>query len=122
MLRIAVALVVALAAERAGAQPTPGEAPADAGYIGRGVVALEIDDCKPIDLGKDEIRKQGFEHYERGETLYIQGDYEGAVRELVYGYCLVPYFTLLKDIGQAYERNLDYEKAIAYLERYVQAV
>lgn len=119
---VAVALVVAFTAGRAGAQPTPSESPADAGYIGRGVVALEIDDCKSIDLGKDEVRKQGFEHYERGETLYIQGDYEGAVREMVYAYCLVPYFTLLKDIGQAYERNLDYEKAIGYLERYVQAV
>ena len=126
--QVAIALAAALAAlvwldaGRAVAQPAPTEAPADAGYIGRGVTALEIDDCKPIDLSKDEIRKQGFEHYERGETLYIQGDYEGAVRELVYGYCLVPYFTLLKDIGQAYERNLDYEKAIAYLERFVQAV
>jgi hypothetical protein len=125
---VAIALAAALGslawrdAGGAAAQPAPTEAPADAGYIGRGVIALEIDDCKPIDLGKDEIRKQGSEHYERGETLYIQGDYDGAVRELVYGYCLVPYFTLLKDIGQAYERNLDYEKAIAYLERFVQAV
>jgi hypothetical protein len=97
--------------------------PADAGYIGREVTALEIDDCRPSELSKSAAEKLGYEHYERGETLYAQGDYEGAVLELIYGYCLAPtYYTLLKDIGQAYERNLDYEKAIGYLERYVQAV
>jgi hypothetical protein len=95
----------------------------DAGYIGREVTPLEIDDCKQTDLTKDEVFKQGSEHYERGETLYVQGDYEGAVRELVYSYCLVPgFYTILKDIGQAYERNLDYERAIGYLERYVKEV
>jgi tetratricopeptide (TPR) repeat protein len=131
--RRALALLVGLAgvvglvgpgARRAAAQPTPGAAaPADAGYIGRDLTPLEIDDCKPIDLSRDEIRKQGSEHYERGVTLYVQGDYEGAVREMVYSYCLVPsYYILLKDIGQAYERNLDYEKAIGYLERYVKAI
>lgn len=103
------------------AQPAP--AAPDAGYIGHEVTQLEIDDCKQTDLSKDELRKQGSEHYDRGETLYLQGDYEGAVREFVYGYCLVPsFYTILKDIGQAYERNLDYEKAIGYLERYVKEV
>jgi len=95
----------------------------DTGYIGREVTALEIDDCKQTELTRQQIQKQGFEHFDRGSTLYAQGDYEGAVRELVYSYCLVPsLYTILKDIGQAYERNLDYEKAIGYLERYVKAV
>jgi hypothetical protein len=95
----------------------------DAGYIGRAATALEVDDCKPIELSRQQIQKQGFEHFDRGQTLYAQGDYEGAVRELVYSYCLAPtlYF-ILKDIGQAYERNLDYEKAVGYLERYVREV
>ena len=35
---------------------------------------------------------------------------------------MVPYYAVLKDIGQAYERSLDYEKAIGYLERYVSAI
>ena len=99
------------------------DAPPDSGYVGREITPLEIDDCKQTDLTRDEVTRQGSEHYERGETLYVQGDYEGAVGELVYSYCLVPaFYTILKDIGQAYERNLDYEKAIGYLERYVQAV
>jgi tetratricopeptide (TPR) repeat protein len=128
--RAALALIAAALAAQAGraaAQPrseNPARDPApDAGYIGREVTRLEIDDCKQTDLGKDEVFKQGSEHYERGETLYVQGDYEGAVRELVYSYCLVPgFYTILKDIGQAYERNLDYEQAIGYLERYVKEV
>lgn len=117
------------AASRPGATSAAGAGPAatvtapDAGYIGREVTPLEIDDCKQTELTKGEVFKQGSEHFERGETLYVQGDYEGAVRELVYSYCLVPsFYTLLKDIGQAYERNLDYEKAIGYLERYVKEV
>jgi hypothetical protein len=113
-----------LAPGRAFAQSIAPAAPtADAGYIGREVTPLEIDDCKPIDLTREQIQAQGAEHYARGEVLYRQGDYDGAVRELVYSYCLVPtFFTILEDIGQAYERKLDYEKAIGYLERYVREV
>ncbi len=138
MTRPAIAvLVVAALAVRAAAQPaaaprvpasTPGAASApaaapDTGYIGRDITPLEIDDCRSTELTSDEVTRQGSEHYDRGETLYLQGDYEGAVREWVYSYCLVPaFYTILKDIGQAYERNLDYEKAIGYLERYVRAV
>ncbi len=128
---IAVLVVTALAG-RAPAQPapapgapaaTPAAAAPDTGYVGREITPLEIDDCKSTELSSDEVIRQGSEHYDRGETLYVQGDYEGAVRELVYSYCLVPaFYTILKDIGQAYERNLDYEKAIGYLERYVRAV
>jgi hypothetical protein len=108
-------------APAAAAEPAP-EAP-DRGYIGREVTALEIDDCRPNELTREQIQKQGFEHFDRGSNLYAQGDYQGAVRELVYSYCLVPsFYTILKDIGQAYERDLDYERAIGYLERYVRAV
>lgn len=130
-----IAPVIALAAgitagiaRGAAAQPAPAaaapapEAP-DRGYIGREVTALEIDDCRPNELTREQIQKQGFEHFDRGSNLYAQGDYQGAVREMVYSYCLVPsFYTILKDIGQAYERDLDYEKAIGYLERYVREV
>lgn len=123
---LALALVVIAVGTppgRATAQPTPGTERSDVGYIGREVTSLEVDDCKQTELAQDQIFKQGSEHYKRGAILYEQGDYEGAVLEFVYGYCLVPsFYTLLKDIGQAYERNLDYEKAIGYLERYVREV
>jgi hypothetical protein len=121
-LALILAATAALAPRPAAAQGAAPSQP-DVGYIGRGVTPLEVDDCKPIDVAEGEAQQQGFEHYDRGETLYAQGDYEGAVLELVYAYCLVPsYYMLLKDIGQAYERNLDYEKAIGYLERFVREV
>jgi tetratricopeptide (TPR) repeat protein len=126
VLIVASGVTSGLAPSLAAAQPAvasePSTAP-DAGYIGREVTRLEIDDCRQTELTREQVQKQGSEHYERGATLYAQGDYEGAVREFVYGYCLVPsFYSLLKDIGQAYERNLDYEKAIGYLERYVREV
>lgn len=91
---------------------------------------LAIDDCPVLDptLTPEQLRRRGSERYSRGETLYVQGDYKGAVQELIASYCVVPpgdrsaFFPILKDIGQAYERDLDYEMAIAYLERYVAAV
>jgi hypothetical protein len=44
-------------------------------------------DCAPTELTKSEMFKRGSEHFERGGTLYVQGDYEGAVKALVYSYC-----------------------------------
>lgn len=124
--RLAILVLIGLAAH-VHAQPVIKEdpQPRDAGYIGgRLIPILEIDDCRQLDpkLTQDQIRAQASEHYQRGETLYLQGDYDGAVTELVAAYCLSPYYTILKDIGQAYERSLEYEKAIGYLERYIAAV
>ena len=114
MTRVALAAVMVLAciAGRARAQST--------GFLDKDVAKLEIDACTPDkDATTDELRKRGAEHYSRGEVLYLQGDYKGAVLELVASYCEIPYYSILKDIGQAYERQLEYAKAIAYLERYV---
>jgi hypothetical protein len=122
-------LAVLAAPSPAAAQPVPDPAapapvaPPDTGYIGRELTRLEVDDCRQIELTPQQIQQQAFEHFDRGSTLYAQGDYEGAVRELAYSYCLVPsQYTILKDLGQAYERNLDYERAIGYLERYVKEI
>ncbi len=112
--------MVAIAATRAHAQSQS----AAGGYIGKGPPKLEIDDCPVRDpaLTDELLRQQGAEHYTRGETLYLQGDYLGAVEELVASYCKIPYYSILKDIGQAYERTLEYELAIAYLERYIREI
>jgi hypothetical protein len=84
---------------------------------------LEIDDCaaKP-QAPVERLRQLAGEHYDRGDVLYVQGDYVGAVSELVSSYCLIPHYRVLKDIGQAYERQLEYSRAIAYLRRYVAGV
>lgn len=112
-----VVLVIAASAGFARAQvPTR-----EGGFISKAAPKLKIDDCPIRDpaLTDDQLRAQGAEHYTRGETLYLQGDYLGAVDELIASYCKIPYYSILKDIGQAYERQLEYELAIAYLERYI---
>lgn len=121
-MKILVAIAVSIVCASAHAQPADPRQ-RDAGYIGKDIPLLEIDDCPPPpSVSPEQLRKIGFEHFDRGEVLYVQGDYKGAVKELVAAYCIVPFYRLLKDIGQAYERELDYERAIAYLERYVMAV
>jgi hypothetical protein len=121
-MRIVVAILALWAATPAAAQP-------DSGFIGKVSAQLEIDDCPRADPAASEaqLTARFGALYERGEVLYLQGDYPGAVRELVSGYCVAGGFgrgrevryQLLKDIGQAYERNLDYEKAIGYFERFI---
>jgi hypothetical protein len=108
-------LVIALCSHARAQSDTRSE-----GYIGKDATVLEVDDCPPPpQVPPDQLLKIGGEHFSRGEVLYIQGDYRGAVKELVAAYCIKPFYTILKDIGQAYERELDYERAIGYLERYV---
>ena len=122
MLRPALAtlFVLAAAAPVARAQPSDGGQP-DTGYIGRRV-ALEIDDCPPVpDLPPKKIGALSYERYQRGSVLHVQGDYEAAVDELISAYCLAPQVSgsMLVDIAQSYERMVQYEKAVAYFERYV---
>src|ERR1700733_14573 len=117
-----VVLAIVVLPARVHAQPAE-SSQRDSGYIGKDIPLLEIDDCRPAPpVPEDQLRRIVSEHYQRGEVLYVQGYYPGAVEELVASYCLIPYYTILKDIGQAYERELDYEKAIAYLQRYALAV
>ena len=138
LVRSFAAVVVLASAAAASAQPVaqppaqpavqPAQPASDTGFIGKGVAHLEIDDCPVGDPAASEAqltsRFDGL--YERGEVLYAQGDYPGAVRELISGYCVAGQleagrkvrYNLLKDIGQAYERSLDFEKAIAYFERF----
>jgi hypothetical protein len=111
-------LVLLAVASVAYAQPAPERR--DAGFIGQDVPVLEIDDCPPLpQMTSDKRAEIGSEHFERGLVLYTQGDYQGAVDELVAAYCTQPAYSVLKDIGQAYERELQYGKAIAYFRRYV---
>lgn len=120
-MKVLAALAV-LIAPAAAARADSG-APDQGGFIGQDRARLEIDNCPPVPGVADaELQKIAREHYERGEVLYVQGDYEGAVLELASSYCLTPYYTILKDIGQAYERLLRYGDALAYFERYVMAV
>jgi hypothetical protein len=80
----------------------------------------EVDSCPPRPgLDDKTLERRMIDHYERGVVLYEQGDYDGAVREFVTAYCDSPHPSMFYNIGQAYERKLDYEKAVAYLERFI---
>ena len=85
---------------------------------------LDIDDCPKPDEGltQQDLLKRGSERFDRGNTLYLQGDYQGSVKELVGAYCTIPFPSILKNVGQSFERLLEYEKAIAYLQRYADTI
>ena len=113
------AQVLWLCAAAIAAAPAPAAADDD-GFLGARRLALAIDDCPPRPTVADAARAERFtEHYNRGVVLYVQGDYDGAIVELVAAHCLIAKPSLLKDIAQAYERSVRYEHAIAYLERFV---
>lgn len=121
VLAVAVALLGSgpLAAQPIRADDEPPARPDD-GFLGVRRVALAIDDCPLVpDLTAAARDAVAGEHYYRGDVLYVQGDYEGAARELIASYCLNPIPVLLKNIGQSYERMVQYEQATAYFERYV---
>ncbi len=112
--------IVAVAPAVAAAQPSQGPGDDD-GYIGRRE-KLEIDDCPPApDLPPKKIGALSYERYQRGSVLHVQGDYDAAVEQLISAYCLAPQVSgsMLVDIAQSYERMVQYEKAVAYFERYV---
>lgn len=90
------------------------------GAMIRGTGTNEVDSCEPPrGISEAEAENRAADHYDRGLNLYEQGDYEAAIEEFMAAYCHKPYYLVLKDIAQSFERMVDYEKAVAYLERYV---
>ena len=80
----------------------------------------ETDRCElPRGLTDEELDKRAADHYDRGQVLYESGDYEGAIQQFVVGYCNRPHPSWYYNIGQTFERLLDFEKAVAYFERYI---
>src|SRR5690606_14742262 len=135
----AAAWVVAALPAAVSAQPEPpaaagaedeaeatAEPVSDDGYGGHGFLdrvskgTEEVDRCPARDgVGPEQLTRRMTDHYERGVVLYEQGDYEGAVDEFVAAYCDSPHPSMFYNIGQAYERMLAFEKAVAYMERFI---
>jgi tetratricopeptide (TPR) repeat protein len=114
----AAAAVLITATTSSGVEAQP-DSPPDTGYLGART-PLEIDDCPPPpDVSKERLERLPSELFERGTTLYQNGDFEGAIEDLVNAYCLSPYFRVLKSIGLAYYQDNNHEKAIAYYRRYL---
>ena len=101
----------------------PSRPPPNDGFLGARRIPLAVDDC-PLDANLTAATREASaaEHYFRGDVLFVQGEYEGAARELVASYCLNAVPVLLRNIAQSYERLVRYEEAVAYYERYVLTV
>jgi hypothetical protein len=113
----AVAAWVLTASVDAARAQDRGTGPGRASSAGTG----EIEACRrPEGLNDREAENRAADYYDRGLRLYEQGDYEAAIEEFVSAYCHTPYHRVLKDIAQSFERMVNYEKAVAYLERYLQ--
>jgi tetratricopeptide (TPR) repeat protein len=108
------AVAIAAIATAASAPPSAGGEPeiADA--------TAEIERCASRDgVESAERRRRALQHYNRGAVYYEQGEYEAAVEEFVASYCDAPSPQTFFNIGQAYERLLDFETAVAYFERFL---
>jgi tetratricopeptide (TPR) repeat protein len=64
-------------------------------------------------------QKEAEQHFNTADKLYKAGDYQGAVKEFLTAYTLVPVNPLLFNIGQAYRLSGEREKALSYYEKYV---
>lgn len=82
-------------------------------------LTAEADRCAPRDAEPEALHERAIEHYDRGAVYYEQGDYEAAVREFLTSYCDEPHPETFFNIGQSYERMLEYETAVAYFERFI---
>jgi hypothetical protein len=62
------------------------------------------------------------ERFRRGQELYADGEYERAIGEFHAAYCLAPVPEAIYNMAQAYERLVDYERAVVLFEAYVRAL
>ncbi len=58
-------------------------------------------------------------HYQRGQELYARGEYEESIPEFRATYCLVPVPEAVYNVAQAYERLVDYERAVIWFDAYL---
>ncbi len=58
-------------------------------------------------------------HYEAAQRLYDEGKYDEAIDEFELAYRKKPHPNVLYNIGQAYERLLDYDASVHAFERYL---
>ncbi|MBL4635520.1 MAG: hypothetical protein JKY56_16795 [Kofleriaceae bacterium] len=92
-----------------------GQARADEG------TTLRVDSCpEPLaGLRDEEATNSARDNYDRGLVLYEEGDFQGAVDAFVTSYCARAHHASFYNIGQSYERLLDFERSIQYFQRYV---
>lgn len=83
--------------------------------------AGKADECAARTADKETLHARALEHYNRGAVYYEQGDYEAAVLEFRASYCDEPHPQTFFNIGQSYERLLEYELAVAFFARFIKS-
>jgi hypothetical protein len=58
-------------------------------------------------------------HYQAGQRHYDEGRYNEAIVEFKKAYALKPHPNVLYNIGQAYERLIEYPRSVEWFERYL---
>lgn len=83
-------------------------------------VGLRVDSCPAAVEGEEEqvVVARARDNYDRGLILYEEGDFQGAVDAFVASYCARANHASFYNIGQSYERLLDFERSVLYFERY----
>ncbi|MBT8493189.1 MAG: hypothetical protein KJO07_09030, partial [Deltaproteobacteria bacterium] len=102
-------------------QSEPGQAGDELGFQSQVQAETEeLEGCEPeSELAPKQRLTRASEHFNRGRELYEQGSYQQSIREFAAAYCHAPDPAPLKNIAQAYERLIQYEKAVVYLKRYI---
>jgi len=67
----------------------------------------------------DQVVDSSRSHFDRGRALHDEGRYEEAIEEFKAAYQLNPNPNALYNIGQAYERLLEYAASVEWFERYL---
>lgn len=83
---------------------------------------LRVDSCPDAEASEKEETTvaRARNNYDRGLILYEEGDFQGAVDAFVASYCARANHASFYNIGQSYERLLDFERSVQYFDRYAQ--
>jgi hypothetical protein len=75
--------------------------------------------AKPASAAVEDPRDAAAEkHFSLGQKLHLDGLYKEAIAEYHEAYRIKPHPNVLYNIGQAYERLLQYQDAVVWFERY----
>jgi hypothetical protein len=74
--------------------------------------------AKPAATVEDPRDVAAEKHFARGQRLHLDGLYKEAIAEYLEAYRIKPHPNVVYNIGQAYERLLQYQDAVAWFERY----